>query len=320
MVDPKQSARRMTGIEATWIAADWGTSHLRVWAMSTAGDVLASAESDRGMGTLTPDQYEAALLALVADWLAPDATTLIFACGMAGARQGWIEAPYLVAPCAPHATDEFVRAPTTDPRLDVRIAPGIQQTTPPDVMRGEETQIAGFLKLRPDFIGTVCLPGTHTKWARLSSGRIEGFQTFMTGELFALLSQQSVLRHSVGPGCDERAFAQAVRQALAQPEALTARLFSLRAGSLLAGLTPDAARAALSGLLIGTEIAALGLPRETGQIALIGANCLAETYATALRTLGREVEIVDAECATLQGLKAAKAALSRLTSETGAAP
>ena len=95
------------------------------------------------------------------------------------------------------------KPPTADPRLDVHILPGLSQAEPPDVMRGEETQIAGMLAATPDFDGLVCLPGTHTKWARVSEGRVTDFRTAMTGELFALVSGHSTLSSFTAEGWNE---------------------------------------------------------------------------------------------------------------------
>ncbi len=104
----------------------------------------------------------------------------------------------------------------------------------------------------PGFDGVLCLPGTHSKWVHLSAGEVVSFQTFMTGEMFALLSEQSVLRHGMaGEGWDEAAFDEGVSDALSRPERIGARLFALRAEGLMSGLVPAAARARLSGLLIG---------------------------------------------------------------------
>ena len=136
----------------------------------------------------------------------------VIACGMVGARQGWIEAPYSQVPCAPVGLS-MIKPVVEDTRLDVSILPGLSQTDPADVMRGEETQIAGYLAENPGFDGVLCLPGTHTKWAHISAGEVVSFRTFMTGELFALVSSQSVLRHSVGAGWDGPAYRSAVSDA-----------------------------------------------------------------------------------------------------------
>ena len=152
-----------------WIAVDWGTSHLRAFAMQGGGDQarrLEERHSDRGMGKLSRGEFEPALLALVEDWLAspPAKPMLVVICGMAGARQGWIEAPYRPTPGTPTGPDGMQPVPTSDPRLCAFIVPGLSQMKPADVMRGEETQIAGALALNPGFDGVICLPGTHSKW------------------------------------------------------------------------------------------------------------------------------------------------------------
>ena len=284
-----------------WIAVDWGTSNLRAWAMAENGTVLAEAESDEGMGKLARDGFEPALLRLIGPWLA--SRTPVIACGMVGSRQGWIEAPYRAVPCTPLDPAALIPAPTTDPRLNVRIAPGLMQAKPADVMRGEETQIAGALRLMPDYDGVLCLPGTHSKWAHVSAGEVVSFQTFMTGEMFALLSTGSVLRHGMqGTGWDDDAFDSGVSDALSRPERLSARLFSLRAEGLIAGLSPDAARARLSGLLIGMELAA-ARPYWLGQrVTLIGAEKLSAAYARALAAQGVDAQRLSVTDCTLAGL------------------
>lgn len=293
----------MGPITPAWIAVDWGTSNLRAWAMGPEG-VLAEASSDEGMGKLTREQFEPALLRLIGSWLGAGQTHVV-ACGMVGSRQGWCEAPYRAVPCTPLDAAAQVTAPTTDARIVVRIAPGLKQVGPADVMRGEETQIAGALRLMPGNDGILCLPGTHSKWAHVSAGEVVSFQTFMTGEMFALLSEASVLRHGMqGGGWDEAAFDTAVADAIARPERLAARLFSLRAEGLIAGLSPQAARSRLSGLLIGIELAG-ARPYWLGQkVTLVGADKLSAAYARALHVQGVEPARLSANDCTLAGLAA----------------
>ncbi len=283
-----------------WIAVDWGTSRLRAWAMDGAS-VSAEAASNDGMATLAPGGFKTALIRLIDPWLL--SASDVYACGMVGAKQGWVEAPYRNAPC-PALTSHLIEAPVTDPRLSVHIAPGVAQATPPDVMRGEETQIAGFLMDMSDFDGVICLPGTHTKWVHISAGEIVSFRTFMTGEIFALIAAQSVLRHDIGDGWDDDAFAEAVSDAMSRPEALAARLFSLRATSLLQGPTPNAARAAASGYLIGMELAAARSYWLGRQVAVLGDGAQADAYAAALTAQGAAPITASATAATLRGLVA----------------
>jgi 2-dehydro-3-deoxygalactonokinase len=288
-------------ITPDWIAVDWGTTNLRAWAMGADGRVLAHAESDDGMGKLAREGYEPALLRLIGGWL--EGRPPVIACGMVGSRQGWCEAPYRAVPCLALDTLRTVTAPTSDPRLSVSIIPGLKQAQPADVMRGEETQIAGALRLMPNYDGVFCLPGTHSKWVHVSAGEVVSFQTFMTGELFALLSEASVLRHGMqGEGWDDAAFETAVSDAISRPERIAARLFALRAEGLIAGLTPAAARARLSGLLIGTELAG-AKPYWLGQrVTLIGAEKLSAAYASALALQGIKAERLPATECTLAGL------------------
>ncbi len=297
---------------AAWIAVDWGTTHLRAWAMGADDTVLAEARSDDGMGTLTRDQFEPALLKLITPWLGAGQTHVI-ACGMVGSRQGWAEAPYRATPC-PAATDMLIEAPAKDPRIRVHLVPGVKQMTPADVIRGEETQIAGFLHENNGFDGVLCLPGTHSKWVHISAGEIVSFRTLLTGELFALLSDHSVLRHSIAPqGWDAEAFAEAVSDTLAKPETLAAKLFALRAEQLLHDQDPQTARARLSGLLIGAELAA-AKPYWLGQpVALIGAAALTQIYAQALAAQGLTAPQAEGSTMTRAGLIAAHASLKAPT-------
>ncbi|MEX0317396.1 MAG: 2-dehydro-3-deoxygalactonokinase [Ruegeria sp.] len=290
-------------VNAEWIAVDWGTSCLRAWAMR-GETAVAEAVSGNGMSRLGRDGFEPALLELVGDWIG-DGPVDVIACGMVGARQGWVEAPYSAVPAAPLPVPP-VRVPDTGPRLRAHVVPGLKQVKPADVMRGEETQIAGLLAQNQNWDGVICLPGTHTKWAQISAGEVVSFRTFMTGELFELLGSQSVLRHSVGDGWDAGAFAESVDDMLSKPENLASRLFGLRAQDLLEGQDPNLARARLSGLLIGAELAA-ARPYWLGQqLAVIGAPGIAETYATALRRQGAFVTLADAQDMTLAGLSAAR--------------
>ncbi|PTX54855.1 2-dehydro-3-deoxygalactonokinase [Litoreibacter ponti] len=288
-----------------WIAVDWGTSNLRVWAMTAEGEMLAHNGSDAGMSTLEPADFEVTLLAHIAPWLPAGRTTPVIACGMVGSRQGWAEAPYRAVPCPPSGV--LIDVPCKDARITMHILPGLKQEKSADVMRGEETQIAGFLAREPRYDGIVCLPGTHTKWAQISAGEVVSFQTFMTGEMFDLLSHASVLRHSLGEGkaLDEASFADAVSDTMSRPEAVATQLFKIRAADLLFGASEAVCRGRLSGLLLGLELAA-ARPYWLGQpVCLVGAPSLNTLYAKALVIQGLEAPQYDADEMTLWGLSAA---------------
>jgi 2-dehydro-3-deoxygalactonokinase len=184
----------------------------------------------------------------------------------------------------------------------------VKQVSPGDVIRGEETQIVGFLARNPTYDGILCLPGTHSKWVHVSAREIVSFRTFLTGELFALLSRSSVLHHSVASdGWDDDAFTAALSDTIAKPETLASALFSIRAEALLHNLQGATARARLSGLLIGSELAA-ARPYWLGQqVALIGEPDLCHTYATALQAQGVSPILAEGPAMTLAGLAAAYA-------------
>ncbi len=295
---------------AAFIAGDWGTSSLRLWACAADGTVLAERRSDEGMSRLSPEAFEPALrghLAAMAVTL-PDPAPVVL-CGMVGARQGWREAAYVSVPAGLDgicAGSLHVAAAG----LDVRILPGLASREPgmEDVIRGEETQLLGLVRRQPDFSGMVCMPGTHSKWVRVEANRIAGFCTAMTGELFALLRDHSVLRHSIGPPDDAavpEGFARGVQHSLQRPDALIASLFRVRAASLLSGAKDGAD--VLSGLLIGAEIAACAGTSDT--VTLVAGRSLAAYYRRALMLAERQVELVDAETVTVAGLHAAAAFL-----------
>lgn len=296
-------------IRPDWIAVDWGTSRLRAWAMSASGELLAEATSDDGMSRVDHTGFEPALLALISPWLGSGQLPVL-ACGMVGARQGWAEVGYQSVPAKPGDLDPF-HVTATDPRLKVMILPGLSQTNPPDVMRGEETQIAGFLVKDPEFDGVLCLPGTHSKWVRISAEEVVSFQTAMTGELYHLLSTQSVISHVLkgdGPE-DEAAFLEAVSDMMSKPEALAQRLFAIRADAVLNGISATTSRSRMTGYLIGAELAATR-PYWLGQrVAVAAEPMLADLYGRALTAQGAWVEIHDAGPLTRAGLSAAFAKL-----------
>lgn len=289
-----------------WIALDWGTTHFRAWAMGAGGQVLDQVKSDQGMGKLEQSEFESVFLQHVEKWLVGRNSPLsAFACGMVGAKQGWIEAKYIETPCAPPRNEQLVQAPLTDPRIQVFIVPGLSQHKPADVMRGEETQIAGFLASLPTFDGVACMPGTHSKWVTISNGVVKHFTTFMTGEMFGLLAKKSVLRHSVGGrGWDNAAFIGGVKLAMDTPELVAQELFSIRPQTMLHGLPANEARSRLSGLLIGSELRATEHLWSSRDVCIIGDPKLSEYYNKALEFYNCQATIADGDMMTLGGLHA----------------
>ena len=288
-----------------WVAVDWGTSNLRYWVMSS-DEVLHSSRMPLGMVNLDQGSYEKILVNELDTFLHPSRSTPILICGMAGARQGWREAPYKSIPCKPPELHEAIRVKCQDPRIFVKILPGLRQNSPSDIMRGEETQIKGILRKYNRFDGVVCLPGTHTKWVRISAGEIVSFQTFLTGELFSLLSERSVLKHSLSKeGLDEEIFKNSIQEIISDNKIFAARLFSLRAESILENLSDLNARSRLSGYLIGLELSGSRSYWLGETVFILGEDSISLAYEIGLRSQGVAVsrELLDKE-ASLEGLKA----------------
>lgn len=316
---PEQGEKGVNAVaEAAFVGVDWGTSSFRLWLMAADGSPLATRRSEEGMqhcaaGPGFPAVLEKHLAAVEAPAGLP-----VLICGMAGARQGWVEAAYLPTPAAlADLAGQAIAVPVEG--RDVRILPGIAHAVEqaPSVMRGEETQLLGAIAGADAarFSGLVCLPGTHCKWVQIEGGQVTAFSTFMTGELYALLSQQSILRHTLDPEApagsgEDPGFRDAVTAVQADPTAGWAGLFGLRAGQLLGFAEQAEGAARLSGLLVGAEIAsARALYGAPGDITLLGSGRLGELYTTALAECGYKVRSVDAEEAVRQGLAQAAAQL-----------
>ena len=271
------------------IAADWGTSNLRVWGIDHQGKVVNTITNGKGMSSLMPSEFEPYLIGLIENWLPEEKNTKcpIIICGMAGAKTGWKEAAYLKAPCPPINEEKIIQVETEDQRILVSIIPGIMQKSPPDVMRGEETQIAGYLSKNPDFDGIICLPGTHTKWVHISAGEIVSFKTFMTGEIFLSLSEHSILKSSVqSDDLDLTSFLEAFEDTYSNPALLSSKLFGLRAADLLEKTSTKLLKAKLSGYLIGSELAGAKSYWLGQNIVMIGNHDLGILYQKALKKLG----------------------------------
>ena len=227
--------------------------------------------------------------------------------GMIGSRQGWVEAPYLETPCdGERLAGQLTDVPTSLGRT-VRIVPGLCDLSgpAPDVMRGEETKLFGLLSGEGRRFETVCMPGTHCKWARAAGGRILGFKTYMTGEVFGVLREHTILGRLMGGGGSDAEHQEAFDQGLAQagdPDHLLHHLFSVRTLGLFDKLPATALESYLSGLLIGHETRSAGAGTR-GPVALLGDHRLTARYRRALEHLGLRVEDGD-EDIVIAGLAA----------------
>jgi 2-dehydro-3-deoxygalactonokinase len=289
--------------QRTLIAVDWGTSSLRGARLGVMGEVLDSRASTGGILSVPPGQFEAVFHEHFGDWMqAPDALCLIS--GMAGSRQGWQEAPY--CPCPAGFAELGQHLLWLQPGR-IALVPGLScmgqdALHTPDVMRGEEVQIFGALQLAGRDSATLVLPGTHSKWVQVQSGRVTHFQTFMTGEVYALLSQHSILGKTLdlNGAFDEAAFLQGVDQSQKAGSVLN-KLFAVRTLGLFDRLPAAALPSYLSGLLIGEELRVQEVHPAQGPVILIGSDALTLRYTLALQHLDIACQSHGAE-ATWAGL------------------
>jgi 2-dehydro-3-deoxygalactonokinase len=269
------------------IGVDWGTSSFRAFRLGEDGRILDRREAPLGILHVEPGQFADALAAQIGPWLA-DGENRVLLAGMVGSRQGWQEAAYL--PCPAGAAD-LGRALAEVPfeRAQVKLVPGLSDADAagiPEVMRGEETQLVGALpEIGRD--GIACLPGSHSKWARIADGRIAGYSTHLTGEAFSALRGHTNLGRAMRDGpTDYAAFDQGVARSR-DDGGLLHQLFGVRTLGLFGRLAETGAASYLSGLLIGHEVRA-AIPNATrpGAVHLVGAPELCALYGRAIGAIG----------------------------------
>ena len=281
-----------------FIAVDWGTTNRRAYLIDSAGKEIGEFEDGKGILSIGSGEFPAAIEQIRAKL--GDKPLLL--AGMVGSNRGWKEAPYV--PC-PAGIDEIAQGIVWAGEREA-IVPGVSYIGDDraDVMRGEEVQLVGALSaglIGPDSL--VCHPGTHNKWTVLHQGRIQSFRTVMTGELFSLLKDHSILADLLqGPVDDNEVFRSAAKYAVFH-EALPAELFSIRASVLLGLRKKEDASSYASGLLIGTDVR-IGLTYPTGaQVVVMGRPELTRLYAAAIEQAGREAIELDGEQCFLAGIQ-----------------
>ncbi|MES2037346.1 MAG: 2-dehydro-3-deoxygalactonokinase [Pseudomonadota bacterium] len=292
------------------IGIDWGSTGLRIFLIGQNGQLIDSRQAASGISVMQGGQaaYVQVLQELAGDWLASWPDVPLLACGMVGSKHGWQEVPYVQSPA--DARDIAINTLSIDAG-DLRpmpsrlgIVPGLlYRGDAPDVMRGEETQIVGALQGQPDWASQSCIvmPGTHSKWASIVDGKVQVFATHMTGELFAVLKQHSVLGRlmpAVQGQTDNTTFIaglDAARKLMGQ--GLSHQLFSVRTLGLMGEMPHSGLADYLSGLLIANELlTGLHWRSEHGLVhaplILIGDASLCARYSLAFSRLGVKPDAV----------------------------
>ena len=296
------------------VAVDWGTSTLRGALLDESGEVRETRQFPRGIMTVATGEFTSVFNDCFGDWMhTPGVLCLIS--GMAGSRQGWQEAPYCPCPAGFAELSQHLHWIEPD---RIALVPGLSWTDAgshgiPDVMRGEEIQIFGVLQSTGRDSATFVLPGTHSKWATVQNHQVTQFQTYMTGELYALLSQHSILAKTMDldSAFESDAFLQGIEQSQTTGSVLH-HLFAVRTLGLFAHLPTNALPSYLSGLLIGEELRAQCTSDPVGPVILMGSDALISRYALGLRHLHIDCETWGAQ-ATWSGLFALAYTWTRTT-------
>ena len=295
-----------------FIAVDWGTSNFRAYLADEAGKVLDYVEQARGILAVEDRKFADVLKAGIGSWTADYSPLPIMMSGMIGSRQGWVEAPYVRCPATIADLAHALTVVQVDGIGTVHLIPGLDhapQGVPPDVIRGEEAQIIGAMALAGVEDGTFVQPGTHSKWVNVADGKIVGFSTYMTGEVYAALKDHTILgRLMTGEASDGSGFLKGVEAARREgsPGALLNRLFSVRTLGLFDQLPARELSDYLSGLLIGAEMMAAAKQQDV--ITIFGSGALTARYGKAAEALGFSWKAGPADSVVVGQLKIAQAA------------
>lgn len=271
------------------IAIDWGTSSFRAYLIDAAGEILQKSVAEQGILAVENGAFEQSLevqLRKIPDF---SPGTPIIAAGMITSRQGWCETPYVCCPASAEDLAEKLIACESAGLGTVWFVPGVNQLLPePDIMRGEETQLAG-IESTEDLVAI--MPGTHSKWVTVKDQTVSRFKTFMTGELFAIVIKHSILRSVSDSIWSDNAFLRGVRKGFSFAQTgsgLLSALFQVRVETILGQEQEPASVSQVSGLLIGAEIAEAvqsGFNKVQTKL-IIGEDRLSRIYRMALSECG----------------------------------
>jgi 2-dehydro-3-deoxygalactonokinase len=279
-----------------FIAVDWGTTNRRAYLIED-GQVVRTEVDKAGALAISDFPGEVAALRM----LLGDLPVLLT--GMVGSSIGWVQVDYVPVPAG--LDDLASHLHFVDNRT--AIVPGLSwnpQGGHGDVMRGEEVQLLGARAaglVPADAV--LCQPGTHCKWAWLEGGRIVRFVTAMTGELFALLRDHSLLAGQLAQGTDDDdAYRRGVE--LGCKRDLAAALFSIRADGLLDRLPKAEAASFASGVLIGSDVAARLQDIGSAMVHIVADPYLGGLYNAALAQAGGRAAVINSHDAFVAGISA----------------
>ena len=291
-----------------WVALDWGTSNFRAYLMDN-NNVIDQVSTQEGMKFIDQNEFEKILIKNIDAWNNKFDIKVIIASGMVGAKQGWIEVPYINSPCDIRNVN-FKTFKILDD-ANIHILSGVSQFNPSDVMRGEETQIAGFLLNNVDFNGSICLPGTHSKWVNMNSYNIQEFTTFLTGELYEIVKKYSILNHSLNTTeLDDEIVKSSAKLIIENPSFISNKLFEIRADNLLKNSNQTSNNSKLVGYLLGIELCGSRTYWEDKDLVIIGSSNLNKYYELILNGRSNSIRLFNSSDMALNGLSFYKKSLN----------
>jgi 2-dehydro-3-deoxygalactonokinase len=291
-----------------FIVADWGTTRFRGYLVENE-TILDQVSSDEGVSALQPGQHRDVFVRRCGRWLEAEPQAPVLLVGMVGSREGWVMAPYAACPAGPAAIAKAMIPVDLGGGRQGHIVPGLFCEPAPgaaDVMRGEETLVLGSGVEN----GLVCLPGTHPKWILMRGGRVERFATYMTGEMYALLREHSMIgRPATEPG-DPAGFEMGLDAAMRnggetgdERVGLMHLLFGARAAVVSGRMAPSLLGPYLSGLLTGDEVnGALNQFSRFASVTIVADSPRADLYVQALNRLSIATAVKSPQNALIAGL------------------
>ena len=291
-----------------WVALDWGTSNFRAYLMDN-NHVIDHVSTQEGMKFVDQNEFKKTLIKNIDAWNNKFDIKVVIASGMVGAKQGWIEVPYINSPCDIRNVN-FKTLKILDD-ANIHILSGVSQFNPSDVMRGEETQIAGFLLNNVDFNGSICLPGTHSKWVNMNSYNIQEFTTFLTGELYEIVKKYSILNHSLNTTeLDDEIVKSSAKLIIENPSFISNKLFEIRADNLLKNSNQTSNNSKLVGYLLGIELSGSRTYWEDKDLVIIGSSNLNKYYELILNGRSNSIRLFNSSDMALNGLSFYKNSLN----------
>ena len=283
-----------------WIAIDWGTTNFRAWFIKN-DKVLKEINRPHGIKNIPNKNFEDILNKNIKIPKKNNRKIKIISCGMIGSKQGWLDTGYNKN--LNLTKNNLVKVKTKNKNIDFYIVKGLSQKQPYDVIRGEETQILGYLESDKKFSGFICLPGTHSKWIKITAGKLINFKTYMTGELFEIISRNSILKYSINDKkINLKTFKNSVILSQKKYFNLFDYLFEFRSRALLTK-KKYYPKSELLAYLIGNEIKSNINNLRNFKVIIIGSDYNSKLYSQAMQILKIDNKIINSKNVTINGLR-----------------